>query len=67
MGEIINVTATISIEINPNQTTADFEQWFAQTYNLHIQVFRNQRGTWLQTTHSDAMTLQEQNEKRDSS
>ena len=53
----------IVLTLDPNMPTADFERLFEQQYGLHIQVFRQQRGTWLQTTHSDALSLKQQNER----
>ena len=51
----------MDIEINPLHTTADFEQYMETEHGLHIQVMRLQRGTWLQTTTSDHLSLEEQN------
>lgn len=52
----------LNIPIDPAQTTADFEQ-LMQTFGLNVQLFRNQRGTWLQTTQSDSLTLKAQNDR----
>jgi len=63
LGEIMEAQADISITIDDNMTTAEFEQWFETNHQLHVQLFRLQRGTWLQTTATDQLTLIEQNEK----
>ena len=63
LGQILGEDKTLELTIDPEITTAEFEQWFASQYELHIQVFRLQRGTWLQTTLTDTLTLAQQNEK----
>jgi hypothetical protein len=63
LGEIMTAKADISLSIEDTMTTADFEKWFETTHQLHVQLFRLQRGTWLQTTATDHLTLIEQNEK----
>lgn len=61
--EITGCEEPLVFALDPNMRTADFERLFEQRYGLHIQVFRQQRGTWLQTTHSDTLSLREQNER----
>lgn len=59
---ILPDTEQINVPIDPAQTTADFEQMM-QTFGLNVQLFRYQRGTWLQTTKSDSLTLKAQNDR----
>ena len=60
--DILPDVEQIQVPIDPAQTTANFEQMM-QTFGLHVQLFRNQRGTWLQTTQSDSLTLKAQNDR----
>lgn len=53
----------IVMALDANVPTGDFERFFEREHKLHIQVFRQQRGTWLQTTHSDGLSLKAQNER----
>lgn len=61
--EMSDCKEPLVLTLDPDMRTADFERLFEQHYGLHVQVFRQQRGTWLQTTHSDALSLREQNER----
>jgi hypothetical protein len=60
--QILPNTELLSIPIDPAQSTGEFEQMM-QTFGLNVQLFRNQRGTWLQTTNSDSLTLKAQNDR----
>lgn len=53
----------IELELDVTTSTSDFEKMFEEKFGLHVQVFRLQHGTWIQTTHSDHLTLEEQNNK----
>lgn len=61
--ELTGKDGDLLLNADPNQSTGELEHWFEKEHGLHVQVFRLQRGTWLQTTHSDSLSLQEQNEK----
>lgn len=61
--EIIKSDLAIEIDIDATMSTAAFEQYFLETYQISIQVMRKQRGTWLQTTKSDSLSLEAQNQK----
>jgi hypothetical protein len=50
------------ITINPDQTVASLEHRFSSHFGLPIQVFRKQHDIWIETTRTDKMSLQEQNE-----
>jgi hypothetical protein len=63
LAEITQSEADVHLTIDPAMTTAAFEHYMETEFGLHVQVFRQQRGTWLQTTHSDSLTLAQQNEK----
>jgi hypothetical protein len=49
------------LTIHPEMTVADLEQKFDDVYGLSVQVFRRSGKVWLETIHSDSMTLIEQN------
>lgn len=61
--EIYKKNEDIELEIDPTESTSNFEKMFEVKFGLHVQVFRLQHGTWIQTTHSDHLTLEEQNNK----
>jgi hypothetical protein len=52
-----------SMVINPHMLTVDLEQSFLNRFGLAVQVFRLQKPTWIETTHTDSLSLEEQNEK----
>lgn len=53
----------LSLELEENMRTSDFEQMMESSFGLHVQIFRLQKGTWLQTTSSDHLSLGEQNKR----
>ncbi len=63
LADISGNSQNIEIEVDPQMPTIDFERMLEEQYHLHIQIFRLQRGTWLQTTHSDLLSLASQNRK----
>lgn len=63
LSEMTQSNEDIQVVFQHDMSTAAFEQYMETEFGLHVQVFRQQRGTWLQTTHSDSLTLTQQNEK----
>ena len=51
------------IQLDVEQSVADFEQQMEIRFGLHIQVFRKSNNLWLQTTSTDDWTLGTQNRK----
>ena len=49
--------------IDPTWTVEQFEEVFAKKYLINVQVFRKSNNVWLQTTNTDAWTLEVQNRK----
>jgi hypothetical protein len=47
--------------------TWQLERLFENEYGLHLQVFRRSGNTWLETSVSDDLTLEEQEAKAESS
>lgn len=62
MKELMNAPF-LEIEFDGHEPTGSFEAMLEAAYGLHVQIFRLQHNTWLQTTQSDGLTLIEQNEK----
>ncbi len=51
------------ISVTGDMTVALLESQFAATFGLGLQVFRKSGQIWLQTTTTDHLTLDEQNQK----
>jgi hypothetical protein len=49
--------------LEEDMPTWQVERLFEETFGLHVQVFRKCGNTWLETTISDDMNLEEQNVK----
>ena len=49
--------------IEPTTTVKQLEQIFENEYSLHVQVFRKSGRTWLETSVTDDLTLEEQQVK----
>lgn len=52
-----------AVELSPVMPTWQVERLFEDSYGLHVQVFRKSGNTWLETSVSDALTLEQQNIK----
>lgn len=53
--------------IEPEMPTWQVERLFEEEFGLHVQVFRKSGNTWLETSVTDDLTLEEQNVKGKSS
>lgn len=62
IGEINKRHKTGTIEIHPWYKTGDIEQAFKKQYGLTVQIFRLVGEGWIETTGTDELTLEEQNE-----
>jgi hypothetical protein len=51
------------IEIHYWQKTGVIEMMFLQQFNLSVQVYRKNGDNWIQTSGTDELTLEEQNEE----
>jgi hypothetical protein len=51
-----------TVELSPALTVAAFENIMQKTYGLPVQVFRKSGELWLQTMHTDALSLEKQNQ-----
>lgn len=47
---------------SPGMTIAEFEQGLQTSFALPVQVFRKSGSVWIETTETDGLTLQKQNE-----
>lgn len=61
LGECRTIHKKGNIFISPAMTVNDLEQAFSSMYGLNVQVFRKSGKVWLETTATDAWTLEEQN------
>lgn len=62
--ELIDVSGVLkegTIDIEPTNTVKEIEYKFLHLYGLPVRIFRKQNGSWLKTTVTDDLTLQEQN------
>ncbi len=66
LGECRTVHNKGHITITPEMTVADLEQRFRDAYGLSVQVFRKSGKVWLETTVTDAWTLEQQNNEGES-
>lgn len=57
-----NKLASGHIEIHYWQKTGVVEMKFRQQFQLAVQVYRNHQGRWIQTSGTDELTLEDQNE-----
>lgn len=62
LGEISGILREGEISIRPDQPVKEVEQTFQRRFGLPVQVFRRQKDVWLETTSTDYLTLEEQNE-----
>ena len=62
LGEISGILREGEISIRPDQPVKEVEQTFQRHFGLPVQVFRRQKDVWLETTSTDYLTLEEQNE-----
>lgn len=49
--------------VEPEMPTWQVERLFEEEFGLHVQVFRKSGNTWLETSVTDDLTLEEQNTK----
>ena len=49
--------------IEPEMPTWQVERLFEEEFGLHVQVFRKSGNTWLETSVTDDLTLEDQNAK----
>lgn len=63
LSELMVPDQGVQIALDPDMPTGRFEQHFESEFGLHIQIFRLQRGVWLQTTSTDHLSLKEQNQR----
>jgi hypothetical protein len=61
---LIDVTGVLKegeIDIRPTDSIKEVEQRFEKQYGLPVQIFRKQKGVWMDTDVTDDLTLHEQN------
>lgn len=63
LSEMLGHQEEVIIPIDKNMTTEAFEAYFENEYQLHVQLMRLQKDSWLMTTQTQHLTLGEQNQK----
>lgn len=63
VGDIRTNKTSGEMPLDGNMTTSIFEASFAENFGLNVQVYRKERGKWLQTWVTDIWTLEEQNNR----
>ena len=63
VGEVCDLSALGYMPLHGHQKVGDFEQLFAKTFGLNVQVLRKSYGKWLQTWATDIWTIEEQNNR----
>lgn len=63
IGDLIGNQENIVINIEKSMSTEAFEKMFEEQYQLHVQLMRLQKDTWLITTNTQDLTLEEQNNR----
>jgi hypothetical protein len=61
LGELKNDIKPAHIDITPANTVAEVEQIFQNEFGISVQVFRKMGDVWLETTRTDGLTLEKQN------
>jgi len=61
LGECRTIAKKGKIEITPSMIVNTLEKLFQDLYGLSVQVFRKSGNTWLETTATDAWSLEKQN------
>ena len=49
--------------LNQDMEVGDFESHLRQRFGLYVQVYRKERGKWLQSWTTDSWTLEQQNNR----
>lgn len=61
LNECRTVLTDLKVIIEPKMTVLDLDQQFQKAYGIGILVYRRSGKVWLETTLTDAWTLEEQN------
>ena len=67
LGSIEKKPHSGDLHIEPEMPTWQVERLFEEEFGLHVQIFRKSGNTWLETSVTDDLTLEEQNVKGKSS
>jgi hypothetical protein len=63
LGECRAIHTNGTVNITPEITVAELEESFRKNFGLSAQVFRKSGGAWLETTVTDAWSLDKQNKQ----
>ncbi|GAB4490983.1 MAG: hypothetical protein OHK0019_10540 [Saprospiraceae bacterium] len=63
LGSLSKKTHSGVLYLEPEMPTWQVERLFEEEFGLHVQIFRKSGNTWLETSVTDDLTLEEQNMK----
>ncbi|MBK6931025.1 MAG: hypothetical protein IPH12_09160 [Saprospirales bacterium] len=63
LGDIIKPLKEGALYLEPEMPTWQVERLFEEEFGLHVQVFRKSGNTWLETSVTDDLSLEQQNAK----
>lgn len=61
LNECRTIQTDLHVTIEPQMTVLDLDQQFQKAYGIGVLVYRRSGKVWLETTLTDAWTLEEQN------
>lgn len=63
LGAVLKDPAKGVLYVEPEMPTWQVERLFEEEFGLHVQVFRKSGNTWLETSVTDSLSLEQQNAK----
>lgn len=57
---VVNQDLPCSIDVKETMSVSEVERQFESELGLHVQVFRQMRGVWIETVQTDSYSLAEQ-------
>jgi hypothetical protein len=61
VGELKKITKSGEITLFPEMSVSDLETIFNESFGLSVHILRKAGNIWLETSHSDTWSLEEQN------
>ncbi len=61
LGELMSEAKSGFVDLSPSMPTFEAEGLFEKEFGLHVQIMRKSGDTWLVTSATDRLTLEEQN------
>ncbi len=63
LSEVVKEPKAGVLYIEPEMPTWQVERLFEEEFGMHVQVFRKSGNTWLETSVTDSLSLEQQNAK----